>query len=96
MVREGNFLRQCNQSAVICAGSVNRQLSMELTTNALGFEALEKLERLQRHGFTVVQVPEYWTNETSRPPRWRDQLVNLAMDCVMELSDSPDGAACSL
>jgi hypothetical protein len=86
----GNMLRLCNQRAFIRAATVDRQLTMDLTTNALGLEALEKLERLHRHGFTVVQVPKAWKYETSRPNGWSDHLANLAMDRAMELPDSPD------
>jgi len=89
MVAEGNLMRLCDVSAVVCAASSSRQFRMEMTTNALGFAALEKLERLHRHGFTVVEIPEYWIHETSRPPGWRDQLTNLAMARVMDLPDSP-------
>lgn len=90
MMREGSLVRLLNQSAVVRAASANRKFSMSLTTNALGPEALEKLERLYRHGFTVVEVPDYWVHENSRPPSWRDELTNLAMDRVVKLPDSPD------
>ncbi|HEY0308595.1 MAG TPA: hypothetical protein VGB94_10575 [Acidobacteriaceae bacterium] len=90
MVRDGNVMRLCDRSAVICASTVSRELTMELTSNALSFKALEKLERLQRHGFTVIQVPDCWAHEGNRPSGWRDQLANMAMDRAMELPDSPD------
>ena len=90
MVPDGGVMRLCSRSVVICAATVSRKLTMELTSNALGSQALEKLERLQRHGFTVIPVPDSWVYEGNRPSGWRDQVANMAMDRAMELPDSPD------
>lgn len=74
----------CNQSADVRASSSDRQFTFELTTNPLSRELLEKVETLSLHGFTVVEVPAYWTDEYSRGHGWRDKVINSALDRVMQ------------
>lgn len=80
----------CNKSAVICAASADREFYMELTSNPLSPQLFEKLECLYRHGLTIVEVPDFWVNEASRPRGWREQLINLALDHVAKLPEPAD------
>jgi hypothetical protein len=64
---------------------------MQLQTNALSEELLEKFKRFLRHGFTVIEIPDYWVSESSRPLQWRETFINQALNRVMQLNDDIDG-----
>jgi hypothetical protein len=85
MVRDGNLLRMCNRTATICAASADRAFRMKVTTGPLAPDLLERLERLQSHGFTIVEIPGFWAYESSRPILWRDNLTKQAIERVMNL-----------
>jgi hypothetical protein len=64
---------------------------MQLQTNALSQELLEKFQQFLRHGFTVIEIPDYWVSEHSRPLQWRETFINQALNRVMQLKDDIDG-----
>jgi hypothetical protein len=81
----------CDKSADVRASSSDRKFTMQLQTNALSEELLEKFKQFLRHGFTVIEIPDHWVSEYSRPPQWRETFTNQALNRVMQLKDDIDG-----
>jgi hypothetical protein len=73
----------CDKSADFHALSSDRQFTVESSTNALSRGLLEKFERFIRHGFTVIEIPESWLNQYSRPQGWLEEFINQALEQVM-------------
>ncbi len=70
----------CDKSADVRASSSDRKFTMELSTNALSREHLDKFQWFSRYGFTVIEVPDYWVDEYRRPHGWRDHVINGALN----------------
>ncbi len=75
---DGGFLK----SAVITGVSQDPELSFEMKTGPPHPQQVHCCELLQRHGFTVVEVPDSWKWEYNESWRLREAVIKAAMERV--------------
>jgi hypothetical protein len=81
----------CDKSADIRMSTSDRRFTFEFPSNPLSREHLAKFERLQRHGFTVIEMPALWVDQYGRPQQWLETLIKQALDQVMQQDVSEEG-----
>ncbi len=70
------------KSAVLEGVSQTPEVSFEMTTAPLAPEQLHRLELLQQHGFTVVEVPQDWKWCNNGSGGWQAVVIKAAMERV--------------
>ncbi len=80
---DGNLLK----SAVIMGISDEAEVSFEMKTGLLNPEQVRRCQLLQRHGFTVVEVPDNWKWKYNAPSLWQEEVIEAAMRRVAKRYD---------
>lgn len=73
------------KSAVIKGASQDPEVSFEMKTGPLSPEQVHRCELLQRHGCTIVELPNNWKWGYDGPGGWQEIVINAAMERVSKL-----------
>jgi hypothetical protein len=79
------------KSANICGESKDRDVCFNIKSGLLNSDSLHRCELLQKHGFTVVEVPNDWRYAYNGPGGWQEIVIQQAMKQVAENYEETEG-----